>query len=245
MRTIATFLTNDFKNIRREYMLFYILIIPVIMITFLHIVLPLLSEWTVERFGFPLSDYYPLLLSFFVVIEIPFLFGVLYGLLLLDEKDEHILTVLRVTPVSLEYYLRYRFTVIVVLSMLFVTIGLPLTGVLEPMHLTSVLGVSFVGGLGGALLTLIMISYAGNKLEGLALMKGFGIMMIAPMGGYFTDSPLNLLLGIFPAYWPAKAFWLLSQGQSSWYYLLIGAIYISGICFLLYRRFQSRIGRSI
>ena len=36
----------------------------------------------------PLADYYPMLLSFFVIIEMPFIFGVLYGLLLLDEKDE-------------------------------------------------------------------------------------------------------------------------------------------------------------
>lgn len=239
---IATFVTNDLKNIRREHMLIYIMLVPFIMIAFLHFFLPPLTIWAIESFGLSLADYYPLILSFFVVIEMPFIFGVLYGLLLLDEKDENIFNVLLVTPVSLDYYLRYRFSVIILSSILFVSVGLPLTGFLSPMSIPAILSVGLVGGMGGVLLTLIMIGFANNKLEGLAIMKAFGIMTLAPMGGYFIDSNWHFLLGVFPFYWPAKAFWLFSQGLSGWIYILIGVVYISILFFLLYRRFKSRIG---
>lgn len=242
MSKIATFVANDLKNIRREYMLIYIMFVPLIMIAFLRFALPPLTNWTLDSFGFSLADYYPLILSFFVIIEMPFIFGVLYGLLLLDEKDENIFNVLRVTPVSLDYYLRYRFSVVVVSSVLFVSLGLPLTGFLSAMSVSAILGVAFAGGLGGVLLTLIMIGFANNKLEGLALMKAFGIMTLAPMGGYFINSHWHLILGIFPFYWPAKAFWLFSQGLNGWMYILIGCGYVLLLIFLLYRRFKLRIG---
>lgn len=239
---IATFVTNDLKNIRREHMLIYIMLVPLIMIAFLRFFLPPLTIWTIDSFDLSLADYYPLILSFFVVIEMPFIFGVLYGLLLLDEKDENIFNVLRVTPISLDYYLRYRFSVIILSSVLFVSVGLPLTGFMSPMSISAILSVGLVGGMGGVLLTLIMIGFANNKLEGLALMKAFGIMTLAPMGGYFIESNWHLLLGIFPFYWPAKAFWLFSQGLNGWVYILIGIGYLSILFFLLYRRFKSRIG---
>lgn len=239
---VTTFIISDLKNIRRENMLIYIMFVPFIMIAFLRFFLTPLTSWALESFGISLADYYPMILSFFVIIEMPFIFGVLYGLLLLDEKDENIFTVLRVTPVSLNYYLLYRFTVIVIFSVLFISIGLPLTGFLAPMSITALLGVALTGGLGGILLSLIMIGFAGNKLEGLALMKGFGIMTIAPMTGYFIDSSWQILLGVFPFYWPAKAFWLFSHGMSGWLYILVGVIYISVLLTLLYRRFKSRIG---
>jgi hypothetical protein len=39
-----------------------------------------------------------MLLSFFFVLQIPLLFGLLVGLLVLDERDDDTLTALRVTP---------------------------------------------------------------------------------------------------------------------------------------------------
>lgn len=240
--TIFTFIINDLKNIRREYMLIYLMLIPLMLIAILRFSLPPLTEWTIVSFGFSLADYYPLILSFFVVIEMPFIFGIIYGLLLLDEKDENIFTVLRVTPISLNYYLRYRFSVIVLFSVVFTSFGLPLTAALSPMSVLAILGVALVGGLGGVMLTFIMIAFANNKLEGLALMKAFGIMTLAPMGGYFIDSSWHILLGIFPFYWPAKGFWLFSQGQSGWLYIFIGLGYISLLLLLLNRRFKARLG---
>lgn len=244
MKTISAFVLNDLKNIRREYMLIYILLIPIMLVFFLRLLLPPLTVLTIDSYGFSLTEYYPLLLSFFVIIEIPFIFGVVYGLFLLDEKDEDILTVLRVTPVSVNAYLRYRFTVIILLSIIFVSLGLPMTGVFAGFSYSAVLGTAFLGSLGGVLLTLIMIAFAGNKLEGLALMKGFGISIMAPMAGYFLESSWQLLLGVFPFYWPAKAFWLFSRGESGWFYLLVGAGYLSLLILFLWKRFKSRIGLS-
>lgn len=245
MKIISAFAANDLKNIWREYMLVYILFIPVLLILFIRFLLPPLSNWTMTSFGLRLADYYPVILSFFLVLEIPFLFGVLYGLLFLDEKDEHLITVLQVTPVSINSYLRYRFAVIVLLSVLFVAVGIPLTGAAPGLKVLPLLATAFLGGLNGVLLTLILIGFANDKVEGMALMKGFGILMLAPSGGFFAQSKLQLLLGIFPAYWPSKAFWLFSQGENGWLYLLIGVNYVSLLCFLLYKRFKSRIGFSI
>jgi len=52
-------------------------------------VLRLALSWTTgalsERFGIDSGSYYPRILSFFFVLQIPLLFGILVGLLVLDQ----------------------------------------------------------------------------------------------------------------------------------------------------------------
>ncbi len=87
------------------------------------------------------------------------------------------------------------------------------------------------------------MNFAGNKVEGLALMKAFGILMLGPLAAYFVNSDWQLLLGILPSYWPARAFWAALAGETAWPFFAAGLFYHLLLVFLLTRRFQARMGR--
>jgi fluoroquinolone transport system permease protein len=72
-------------------------------------------------------------------------------------------------------------------------------------------------------------------------MKAFGILMLVPLAAYFVEADWQVLLGLFPSYWPAKAFWVASAGGAFWPYVLVGVAYNLLLAALLLRRFRTRL----
>ena len=91
------------------------------------------------------------------------------------------------------------------------------------------------------LFALILSTFAANKVEGLALMKGLSVFMLGPLAAYFIDSDLQLLLGVLPTYWPTKAFWVAGEGGNLWPYVLVGMVYHLLLLVWLLRRFQKKM----
>jgi len=86
---VSKLLVNDLRNILRDRLLLYsAFLIPLIIIIFTRLVIPWLSENIV-----PLQQYYSLLFMLFAT-TIPMMFGFVTGFLIMDERDENLLTVL-------------------------------------------------------------------------------------------------------------------------------------------------------
>lgn len=241
MKYLVTFGLNDLKNIRRDSLLIYLILVPWLLVLLVRLLLPEVTNWFVTEHGFDLIPYYPLVLSFFFILQIPFLSGLVFGFLLLDEKDERIFPALQVTPVSLKNYIIYRFIVAVTFTIIYVLATLAATGFMEYSLLPKVVPVALVAGLIAVLLILLLIVFANNKVEGLAITKAFGILLLGPLAAFFVESKGQALLGILPTYWPAKAFWLISEGESAYLQLFIGAIYLLALIVILLKRFEKRI----
>ena len=241
MNVLRGFGINDFKSVRRDPLLLYWLVIPPLMVLRVRLILPWATGYLSNNFGFDLVPYYPMLLSFFFVLQIPLLFGVMAGLLVLDERDDDTLTALRVTPISMAGYTLYRGGATTLLSFAYVLIALPLTGLLPPSLLPATALVALLSGLMAPLFALILSTFAANKVEGLALMKGLSVFMLGPLAAYFIDSDWQLLLGVLPTYWPAKAFWVAGEGGNLWPYVLVGMVYHLLLLAWLLRRFQKKV----
>jgi fluoroquinolone transport system permease protein len=232
---------NDLKSVRRDPLLVYMLIIPPLMVLLVRLILPRAADYLSEGIGFDLVPYYPMLLSFFFVLQIPFLFGLLVGLLVLDERDDDTLTALRVTPISMAGYALYRGGAAVFLSFGYVLITLPLSGLLPDSLLTAVAPVALLSGLMAPLVALILVGFAANKVEGLALIKGLAVFMLGPLAAYFMDSTPQLLLGMVPTYWSVKAVWVAGEGGNFWPYIVVGLVYNLLLLILLLRRFETKV----
>ncbi len=241
MTALRAFGRNDLKSIKRDSLLIYMLIIPPLMVLLVRLILPWLTNRLADNFAFDLVPYYPMLLSFFFVLQLPLLFGLLVGLLILDERDDDTLTALRVTPISMTGYALYRGGAAVLLSTMYVIIALPLTGLIPLALLPAVIPVAVLSGILAPLVGLVIATFASNKVEGLALMKALGFFLLGPLAAYFIDSNWQLLVGILPTYWPAKAFWVASEGGNFWPYILVGAIYSLLLVALLLRRFKEKV----
>lgn len=97
---------NDFKNIIRDKFLVYAAIaMPLMVIVISRIILHWIAP-TLKN-TIPLAGNYAMIFMLFVTM-IPLVYGFIVAFLILDERDEHLLTVLRVMPISRNSYLIYR-----------------------------------------------------------------------------------------------------------------------------------------
>jgi len=92
---------NDLRNIIRDRMfVFLFFAYPVMLIVISRIIVHMIAP----RIGdaFPLVSKFSVLFMFFT-IAIPMIYSFLAAFLILDERDEHLLTVLRVMPISCHF----------------------------------------------------------------------------------------------------------------------------------------------
>jgi fluoroquinolone transport system permease protein len=235
MRRIISLILGDFRIVRRDATFLMSLLAPLIIAVLAKVGLPLLTKWLYEKFSFDLADYYKLILSFIIVL-IPFILGLLSGLLLLDEKDENILSYIAVTPVTREGYIIYKIMSPVVVSALCSLLAVMFIGI-QAVNVATVIPVIMLSALEAPLVALFLAKFASNKIEGLAYTKGTGLILFVPVVAYFWRTNWNLLLGIFPTYWVGNSF-MASFGQCNAYLWYIGGGFlVHGIyLFWLYRK---------
>ena len=234
---------NDLRSVRRDSLLAGVVLLPWLLVAGLRLVVPPFTAWLAGVHGFNATPFTPLILSLFCVLQIPLVVGMLTGFLVLDERDDGTLTALRVTPLSLEGYARYRIMAAVLLSAAFILISIPLSGLRPQPALAALAPVALLAGLFAPIIALLLATFAGNKVEGMALSKGFALLLLGPLAAYFLPDDRQVLLGLLPTFWPAKAYWVASAGGAPWPYLLAGLAYHLAALGWLLRRFQTRLDR--
>ena len=114
----------DARNITRDSMLRWLVVLTPGMGLLFRFAVPLATEVLDRELGFDLLPYYPLVMSFIGVIAAGIV-GTVIGFLLLDQRDDQTLTALLVTPLSLNDYVAYRLTVPMVVGVLMTMIMFP------------------------------------------------------------------------------------------------------------------------
>lgn len=225
---------NDLRNIPREPLIVFMLLAPWVYVVLLRLALPVAGEWLMATYGVSVVDYYPLIMTAFT-LPIPLFIGIVYGLLLLDERDDRVFPALQVTRVSLDAYLAYRLVAAACVSVPYSAFYAWATGLVPPRTVLATLPALVLGAAVSAFTMLFLVAFASNKVEGLALLKVLGtLIMFGPMVAFFWRSPWQLVLGIIPSYWPAKAYWLLYRGEAAWGYIATGSLYGLLLCAALY-----------
>ncbi|GAB3430983.1 hypothetical protein [Flindersiella endophytica] len=233
---VGAFGRNDLRSIRRDTILVGVGFGPFIYALAMWF-LPPLTRMLDERYAFDLTPYHHLIVSAFVIIGPIAVLGALAGLMLLDDKDQHTLAALRVAPVPPLTYPLYRAVMITAVTTVSITAALALTRQVPAALVLKSIPIALVCGTGAAVVGLLMPAVAGNKVEGLAVMRAIGMLLFGlPLVPWWLDSPVQLLFGLLPTYWPAKAYWLAAAGATYWPYILGGLAYNSLLTFVLLRR---------
>lgn len=242
-RTVQSLGPIDVASVRRDPLLRYMILAPLFLALLVRFAVGAIGDMAMQRMGFDLAPYYPAIMSYFIVLMTPFLFGVVIGFLLLDEKDADTLTALQVTPLPLSGYVAYRVAIPTLLSVVMTLIAFPISG-LSDLSLPEMVLVALSSALLAPVFALFLGAFAQNKVQGFALLKGLGAILLVPVAGFFVRMPLQLLFGLLPTYWPLKAYWLLDAGQPDfWIYLLIGLVYQAALLALFLRRFSQVMHR--
>jgi fluoroquinolone transport system permease protein len=233
----------DAKNIRRDEMLRWIVVAPIALALALRWLAPLLLTRIETIINVNFMAYYEPFAAFMIILLTPYLAGIVIGFLLLDQRDDGTLTALQVTPLSLNGYLVYRLAVPMVVSVLATLVAAPLSGVVD-LGMGKLMGTAVSAAPLAPIFALLLASLAQNKVQGFALAKVAGVILIPPMIAYFITSPWQIVFGIFPTYWPAMTLWSAQAGDPIfWFYWSVGLVYQFVFLALLTRRFNQIMQR--
>lgn len=195
---------GDMRQVTRDPMLAFYLLAPLLLLVMLRFGVPAGAMLLKERTGFDLAAHYDLILSIALFLT-PLILGVMTGFLMLDERDEKLIDYYAVTPLSKRGYLRHRLFLPVLLSVVYSVLMLTCSG-LAPVRLWSMLTILPMAALSAPVMSLFLGAYASNKVEGMALSKGVGLLVFGPVIAYFIPFPMQALGAVFPTYWSSKAY---------------------------------------
>jgi fluoroquinolone transport system permease protein len=224
----------DARNIVRDPMLLWALVLPPSVALLLQRAVPALAEWLTVRFAFDLVPYYPLIAGSYLLIA-PAIVGFISGFLLLDERDDGVLDALRVTPVSMRTLLTYRLGVPLIVGTLVTIVGYPVIRLVALPPMTLVVSALLAAGT-GPILALFLGAFADNKVSGFAVAKLFSALSNLALIAWFLPMPLQIAAGVVPSYWAMKIVWQ-SAAAAAWPAYALAGLLVNGsvIAFLLHR----------
>ena len=226
----------DLKSITRDSFMRWMTGLAIIMGLLMRWGVPALTVHIEQQYQFDITPYYPMFMSFMLVL-MPILAGVVIGFLLLDEKDDRTLTALQVTPLTLQGYLVYRTVSPMLLSIILTMLVLKISA-LTPVEFFPLLWMSIAVAPLAPIFAMFLAAFANNKVQGMALTKVNGILTMPPVIAWFVHGPWQFAFGLVPTFWPCKAFWLYTEGRGDYLlYLLLGFLFQLALLGPVTRRF--------
>jgi fluoroquinolone transport system permease protein len=239
-RALRTLTLNDARLIGRDSFLSGMIGFMLIFAILLRFGIPWLTDVIAQNpdVQLDLTTYYPLLLAYMAIFQGAMIGGLMIGFIVLDERDDNTIKALLVTPLPVTYYLAYRVLIpsllgFGVILMDFMVINLALV------PLWQLILIAAVGGLFGPIAMLMLATLAENKVQGFVQVKIIGTSGLLIFAAWFLQPPFEYLVGLFPPYWAAKAYWMAYAGDPNWWLpLIVGALYSGVVIGLIMRRFR-------
>lgn len=232
-------LLADLSLIRKDPMLLTVSFVPVIFFFLLKFAFPFAAQFATIQWGISIWPFFNHVLVFFLSL-VPVLLGMIYGFILLDERDEGIIAAISVTPWGKTGYLQtrmslpvaYSFSVIILLQLL----------LQNPFNI-SIIQMIFVSGLmslNAPLTTLFLGAFARNKIEGMAITKLFNLLLMAILIDFLVPAPFNWLGAVSPFFWTERA--MFCKDIPSFLLYAAGAILVQSIYgYFMFQRFRKRM----
>lgn len=228
------------KQIHRNGMSAIIYIIPIVTILLFKIVIPLSNQYLAEATGgeWTLSQYYTLI-DMLLIVMTPYLYCFVSSMIIFDELDENTISSLIISPIGKTGYLVSR---LVIPSLCGGIISLIITAVcsLSDMSLWIICISTFLITLLCIITCLMVVSFAGNKVEGMALFKFAGLIFSGLIIPFVLNTPIQYLFCILPSFWIGKTV------HSPHVWFILSALLCSACwAFVLFRIFRQKIIQAI
>lgn len=194
MKKILKLALTDFKIIFRDPSLKVFLVLPLILFALIIWGVPSL----VDKYDF-LAPYLPLFLAI-GVIENTQAFCFISSMVLIDEKETDVAKAYAVIPLSKVEYILSRF-LIPYLFTLILNVILLIVQPLFKIDLITNLLISTLAALVVPVYVLGINSIVKNRMQGMAYIKAFNMLVVLPITTYFIPEKFKLLFGIFPTHW--------------------------------------------
>jgi fluoroquinolone transport system permease protein len=231
-------LTYDFKLLKGDPMLMLSMAVPFMLWALMQFLIPWVIDLVRMKWELDLSVYYQQAGIFFLML-IPMMMGMVYGFILLDERDGGIITAISVTPTGKTGYLKLRMGIPTVLSFIFILLFLLLLDLGGNLNLVQLMIISAITAFQALILLLFLGAFAANKVMGMAISKAFGILLMGPLLDYALPSPLNWTGAYSPLFWAGRSL-LAGSTASFWFYAAITFVFQSLLLWILFTKFRAR-----
>lgn len=223
-------------QISRDSMLLVICLSPIITGIIFKFSIPIAEKFFCDYFEKTviLSPYY-LLFDIFLAIVTPYMFCFASAMVILEEKDTNITNYLSVTPMGKTGYLLSRLGFPAIISAMFSIIVLLFFSLTDTGILITAALAALTAPI-GAIISLLIVSLSSNKVEGMAIAKLGGLIMIGVAIPFFITDTRQYLGAFLPSFWVTKIVIDFSTGN-----LLMGIIVIAAWVYLLSHRFNKQI----
>lgn len=230
---------NDLRLARRDSLLRWMLFVPFLYAILVMTLLPYLAQRLQDVIDLRVYD--PLILGFLFLSATPVLYGMVGGFLLLDERDDHTLMALRVSPVPVRDLLLFRMMLPAVVSAI---VCIALIGILAefPVHWGALILASTLSALEVPLVAFFLASSAENKVQGFALLKIMSVFLWGPVIAAILGFPLGWVFAILPNFWPLfTLLWGTESLPHALMCFMVGLIYHALLYAIMIRRFQAKV----
>jgi len=225
---------NDLRNILREKILWVMfLIAPLLQFIIARLALPWLTG------AFPVLAPYEALILMLMTLQVVASISFVLSSMMLDERDEQVLSAIRVLPLSAASFLGYRLLGGSLIAALYAWCMLAGTGLVS-FGLGPTLGGALYFALTMPIVALILATFARNKVEGLAIFKGLNLILMLPAFSLFIDSAARFLFAPVPLFWTFQFLSSAEAGAPAWGMFAAGLSLHGTLLYGLYRLFRKR-----
>jgi fluoroquinolone transport system permease protein len=224
------------RQIAGDSMLYAVCIAPLLAALFFRFAIPFIETLLCGYFNEVsiLAGYY-LLFDLLLALLTPFMFCFASSMVILTEYDENMIGYMAVTPVGKRGYIISRLVFPAVISF-FISLVLIIFFSLTVWSPVMLLLTCMLMCLFSIAVSLLLLSFSHNRVEGMAISKLSGIIMLGLPVPFFLFSNVQYLFSILPSFWIAK----LCTDEN--FILLVPALLTSVAWIgLLYRKFEKKI----
>ncbi len=236
----SSFIKSEFKKWSRDSMMGFMAVYPIIFGFIGRFFIP----WLADKNGFSIDLYADLIIVILTLI-VPIAFGALIAFSILEDREDNILTSVKVTTLSINEFLSFRFIMVLILTYI-TTVFVIWFSDIGDIPIKNILAIAFLASLEAPMYGLLINSLSTNKIEGFAVMKGLGTLIVFPIIALFFIDKKELFFAFAPGFWSAKAISSIIRGEGILYltynqYYFTGFIYLLILNFLSYKLFKNKV----
>lgn len=223
------------RQTMRDGMLFALIPAPFLLGLFMKIGLPIADRLLQTYLSFSLRPWYSLADAMLIALT-PMFLGMVSAFIILEERDEGTGLYYQITPVQGYSYLLARIGLPMIWAYICSVAAAVLFGVSHTPLLQIILA-SIISTLTGIVISMMTVSFAGNRVEGLAISKLSGLSFLGLLAVWFAPTPYKYFGAILPSFWIGE---LVLNGSSA-IVLIAGLLTCLLWIYLFTRKFLRKI----
>lgn len=231
MKQLLTVSLSDFKMIFRDPTLRVFFLLPIMVFAVINGALP----WLISKY--PVVEEYAIYVVVIATIEVTQMFGFIYSIVLIEEKEQEVSKVYGVMPISRISFTLFRMLIPVIITILLTWLIL----ILQPFYdipLAYSLLFSLIAGLVVPPYVLLVAVMSKNKMEGMVWIKVVNLAVVVPAAAFFIPKSFGWLFGFLPTHWAFQGLHDLMLNESFVLELAAAAGLLVLFTTLLLRRFS-------